>query len=276
MIQTSPFDVAVLLSTIYLKTAWADPFDKDDNLVEYFTDEDGKRTKCEFMSEQGIGTVYSGSCFKAIRKQMNEEFDMFLVLPNKGTDLWEVMGCKDVYVLISSPFPPNSRDCYVIARVPKFDVSAYNNLDDMMKSLGITDVFDYKAADFSPFIKGRQFYISEADQAARVKIDEEGFEGAAWTRMDMTWGCADPYAGMEMEVVKFYLDRPFAFFVVKRGIPVFAGTVTQPIETDKEYIGGKEIDVEAILKELKKARKGFDSFLSLSSSMDDDKEDEEP
>ena len=256
-IRTHVLDAAVLYSAIYLKSAWHNTFKVQNNVVEYFTDVDGKKTKCEFMCEQGIGRIYKGSCFTAVCKQMTAGLDMFMLLPDEEIKLENMLKSEDLYDLVYTTNPSADKKCYVITRLPKFDVSAHNSLTEMLIDLGITDIFDSKKADFSPFVRGEGFYISEADQAARVKIDEEGLEGAASTRT-VWFGCFDPFAGVEMEVIKFYLDRPFAFFVRKEGIPVFAGTITMPLETDKEYTGGKEIDFDAILNRLKRCRESIE------------------
>ena len=59
--------------------------------------------------------------------------------------------------------------------------------------------------------------------AARVKIDEEGCEAAAFTAI-----IADATAAMpqELPVVEMDLDRPFAFAITGAdGLPLFVGTV---------------------------------------------------
>ena len=88
-------------------------------------------------------------------------------------------------------------------------------------------------------MNGDKFYISQADQAARLKIDENGLEAAALTHMKVYFGMG--YFNREkMESVEFYLDRPFAFFVVRHEFPLFAGTVTKPLETEKEILSTLE------------------------------------
>ena len=58
--------------------------------------------------------------------------------------------------------------------------------------------------------------------AARVKIDEEGCEAAAFTAIDT----AEAAMPEELPVVEMNLNRPFAFAISGAdGLPLFVGTV---------------------------------------------------
>ena len=91
----------------------------------------------------------------------------------------------------------------------------------MLRSLGVTEAFDMTKADFTPLTANGAF-LSSAMQAARVKIDEEGVEAAAYTELVN----ADS-AMMEVPpTVEMDLDRPFLFVIFDyNDIPLFVGTV---------------------------------------------------
>ena len=60
-------------------------------------------------------------------------------------------------------------------------------------------------------------------QAARVKVDEDGVEGAAYTEAIVDLECAEAPGAKPVEMC---LDRPFVFVVATSdGIPLFVGTV---------------------------------------------------
>ena len=67
--------------------------------------------------------------------------------------------------------------------------------------------------------------VSEVKHAARVKIDEEGCEAAAYTVVQMTGGApAKPE-----EPLEFTVDRPFMFAITGPGNTIlFAGIVENP------------------------------------------------
>ena len=112
--------------------------------------------------------------------------------------------------------------------VPKFDVSSDLDLVEGLKAMGVTDVFDPNLSDFSPLIQSTDpIFVNQAKHAARVHIDEEGCEAAAYTVIMMMAGAAAP----PDEELDFVLDRPFLFVITSPDeLPLFAGLVNRPAE----------------------------------------------
>ena len=113
----------------------------------------------------------------------------------------------------------------VVWTVPRFDVKSSVDLKDVLKALGVTDAFDENVADFTPLTDSGAV-VSSVMQAARVKIDEDGVEAAAYTEI-----VADTTAAEEPPpVVEMNLNRPFLFVILNHAnVPLFVGTV-QTIE----------------------------------------------
>jgi serpin B len=89
--------------------------------------------------------------------------------------------------------------------------------------MGVTDVFDLSASNFSAITSDTPIYLTAANQAVRVQIDEEGVKAAAYIEF--------PGAGSPMppeEIIDFILDRPFLFVISNDNIPLFAGVVNEP------------------------------------------------
>ncbi len=69
----------------------------------------------------------------------------------------------------------------------------------------------------------RKLHASKVQHAARVKIDEEGCEAAAFTAII---GDATSAMPEDLPVVEMELDRPFAFAITGAdGLPLFVGAV---------------------------------------------------
>ncbi len=67
-------------------------------------------------------------------------------------------------------------------------------------------------------------YVSKAEHAARVTVDEEGVVAAAYTVLAMSGAAAPPE-----DEIDFVLDRPFLFVITgAHGLPLFVGVVNQP------------------------------------------------
>ena len=120
----------------------------------------------------------------------------------------------------------DSSRCLVHLRLPKFDAASQLSLIDGLKALGVTDVFDETRADFSPLTDALQeLFVSQADHGARVMVDEQGCEAAAYTMISIETKSARPVRNE----VEFTLDRPFLFGVVTDdGLPLFTGVVNRP------------------------------------------------
>ena len=105
--------------------------------------------------------------------------------------------------------------------VPKFDLHDSLKLNDALQALGVTDAFDENKADFTPLTE-QPAYVESVNQAARVKINEEGVEAAAYTEVDVNATAAPP---RELPEEEMNLNRPFLFVIWKDGAPLFVGAV---------------------------------------------------
>ena len=108
--------------------------------------------------------------------------------------------------------------------MPKFDVASQLDLSEGLKALGVTDVFDPVAGDFTPMTDMDGIFVSQAVHGARVAIDEEGVTAAAYMVI------ANAGAGMPPEEeIDFTLDRPFIYAITTGdSLPLFTGVVNDP------------------------------------------------
>lgn len=218
--------VLALASTIYYRANWHDDFNEANNIEDDFTAEDGTTRTVTYMRQTDTNTYYRGENYGAIALSLMDGSKMWLVLPDEGTSVQDVLQAGDATALVLANGEDFSREyCKVKLRLPKFDVCANISLKDALTQLGITDVFDATRADFSPILPETSAHLDAATHAARVKIDEEGVEAAAYTLMI----CEATGAFEEIKEVEFYLDRPFLFYVTSSdSLPLFAGAVYEP------------------------------------------------
>lgn len=152
---------------------------------------------------------------------------MWFILPDEGVAVDELLQSEEVLGLMASgPNELAGKYAVVHLSVPKFDIAAQLDLIGGLMELGVTDVFDPDVSDFTPMTTDTDMpiYVSEATHAARVKIDEEGVEAAAFTVI-----IADAAAAEPEDEIYFTLDRPFLFAISSRdGLPLFTGVVNRP------------------------------------------------
>ncbi len=232
--------VLALASTIYFKAAWDGEFNQERTETDTFHAPSGD-VNAEFMRKTTENTYYWGDHFAAMQLPFQRGGSMWLILPDEGVSADELLQSGEAMeFLLHGKYGQWDEEAQetvggwrgqkflnINLSMPKFDVSSDLDLIDGLKELGVTDVFDMGVSNFVPLEASTTdpLYVGTAQHAARVKVDEEGCEAAAYTVIMVG-------AGAEMppdDEVDFTLDRPFLFAVTgDSGLPLFTGVVNQP------------------------------------------------
>lgn len=239
-LEMAPQTVIALASTLYFKAPWADEFQPERTVPQTFHTPAGD-VETDYMHRSMSGSYYWGDRFAAVELRYQEGGSMWFLLPDEGVTPAELAASGEAmefllankqgrYDQIRGTYVdqwPGQKYLIINVALPKFDVSADLDLIAALKDLGVTDIFDTAAADFTPLGAETDdpLYVSQAKHAARVIVDEEGCEAAAYTVFMMECGAAAP----PEEEVDFVLDRPFLFAVTSDDdLPLFLGTVNRP------------------------------------------------
>ena len=166
------------------------------------------------MHKGGSNTYYWADQFGAVSLSLEGSGKMWFLLPDEGVTMDDLLNDEQTMEFLNMS-------------VPKFDVVSDFDLGEGLRALGVTDVFDAQVADFTPMTSEvAEIFLSKADHAARVTIDEEGVTASAYTVMMMAGTAAPPEEEMD-----FVLDRPFLFAITGYdGLPLFVGVVNQPVQ----------------------------------------------
>ncbi len=219
-----PEDVMALATAICFKAAWSDKFSESSTYPEVFH---GAKNDVEtdFMHRGGTNTYYWSDHFGAVSLPFEDAGEMWLLLPDEGVTPAELLASGEAmdFLLAGQEWRgKNSKFLVVDMAVPRFDVEADMDLKAKLQALGVSRMFS-SDADLSNLSDMEGLYVGSAKHDARVKIDEEGCEAAAFTVM-MYCGAAMP----PDERMEFRLDRPFLFAVTGvDGLPLFCGVVNQ-------------------------------------------------
>ena len=227
-LSMNPSTVLALASTIYFKAAWSDEFSKDCTERDVFHAPAGN-VETDFMHRSRQGAYYWGEHFAAVQLEFQEGGSMWLILPDEGTGPDDLLATGEAmdFLLTNKYHYNDSKFLTVNLSMPKFDVSSDLDLIGGLKELGVTDIFDGAASNFDPLgaSTDEALYVSTARHAARVKVDEEGCEAAAYTVIMIDGATAIAFG----DEVDFILDRPFLFAITgDSGLPLFTGVVNQP------------------------------------------------
>lgn len=228
--ETMQFDdltLAVLLNTVYFRDQWAWRFYESENKPGTFTHADGTETDVDFMHHLlKDAYVYRGDGFLRYSLPFESRGYMTFVLPDEGIALDTLLGTPEkLQTLLESG---ERMDADVDLLLPKFSISDQFELQDVLCSLGLTDAFTNNA-DFSG-MSDMQPRLDRVFQETVLKLNELGVEAAAYTSIDVP-AAAAPWEAepTPLPLIEFHLDRPFLFILYAGSVPLFIGTVENPI-----------------------------------------------
>jgi serpin B len=112
----------------------------------------------------------------------------------------------------------------VAVALPRFKAEASFRLEQVLRDLGLDQLFSAKAADLSGISPERGLHLSAVVHKTYIKVDEKGTEAAAATAI------TGKGAGAPAEPLEFRADHPFLYFIrdTKSGTLLFVGRVTDP------------------------------------------------
>lgn len=223
-ITFDPDTIIALAASLYFKAGWENEFSKSGTVTDVFHAL-ARDTQAEFMRKGGSDTYYRGENFGAVALQFTNKGKMWFILPDEGVSPESLFASDNIFTLIESPSEwENQKRLIINKRIPKFDVTGETDLIGSLKNLGISSAFDPAKSDFTPLTDVPEIAVSKAQHDARVKIDEQGVEAAAFTVIMVMAGAAYP----PEEEMDFIVDRPFAFVITSQdGLPLFTGIVNE-------------------------------------------------
>lgn len=219
--EVNPTATVYLLNSLYFKARWESEFAPEKTQEGDFSALSGKMVKADFMQTQRMAAYVENEWFTSTSlSYQNGSYVMRLILPQPEISIDQVLQAL-------SESDGNLWKNVVLAdinlKMPRFTLENKMDLTPTLQALGMKKAFS-GGADFSS-MSDVATYISLVQQATRLKVDEEGSEGAAVT---VIGGETSP--GMPEEKVDFFLDRPFLFQILEpaTGTVLFMGQVGTP------------------------------------------------
>ncbi|KAM5167148.1 serpin B6-like [Callospermophilus lateralis] len=216
----------VLVNAIYFKGNWDKQFDKELTQERPFKVSKNEEKPVQMMFQKStFKMTYIGEIFTKILvlPYVSEELNMIIMLPDEHIDLKTVEKelTYEKYIEWTSPDLMDEEEVEVF--LPRFKLQENYDLEEVLRSLGMTDAFDEARADFSGMSSRRDLHLSKVVHKSFVEVNEEGTEAAAATAAIMMMRCMRFTA-------RFCADHPFLFFIQHsrtRGI-LFCGRVSSP------------------------------------------------
>ena len=222
-VNLSPDTILALYSTIYFQAKWQDEFSASKNTQDTFHAPNGDKTVTFMNKKLAQMNYYYGDKFSAVALSLKNGSRMWFILPDEGYTTADVLADGQYMQMILQQDWENTKWMKVNLSVPKFDVNSTLDLKGGLQEMGVTDVFNEGAANFSEITGDVPIFLTAANQSVRVQIDEEGVKAAAYIEFP---GATSPEP--PKEIIDFILDRPFIFAITTDSIPLFMGTVNNP------------------------------------------------
>lgn len=217
-----------IYSTVYFQAKWSDEFNVSQNTDGIFHSPDGDTTVTFMNKKLTQRNYFWGDSFGAINLGLKNNSQMWFILPDQGKTIQDVLDEGQYLDLILGNYTArsnyeNQKYLKVNLSIPKFDVQSKKDLRQGFEEMGITELWNDGRADFSASLD-EPAHVTSANQAVRVQIDETGVTAAAYIELPAAGDPPPPE-----EIIDFVVDRPFLFIITTNsGIPLFAGTVTNP------------------------------------------------
>lgn len=217
--------LAALVGAMYLRDSWRDGFDEDAPRV--FQPDGGDAVRVDFMLGWDHYDVLDSEGSITLSKDLTSGCRMYASLPPQGCSLRDYVVSGAAWRNITSNIAGKSTEPYRECKVhmPRFElVSDGVDLRRFLMEAGVTRLFE-PGADFGP-ISPDDLMVDDVIQNTRLKIDEEGLEGASYALMCV---CAGALPEDKPEPREIAFDRSFAVAVTSPdGLPLFVGTVESP------------------------------------------------
>jgi serine protease inhibitor len=209
--QPDPEQIMSILNTVYFKDEWIDRFDTAATAPDIFHTAGGTDVTFDFMKMvYGSHAFARGDGFLRSELTLKSGAKMVFVLPDEGVSVESLVSdparLKEV---LEGGQITNGK---VTWKIPKFSYDSEYDLEDILKTLGLSSAFT-SDADFTG-ITDQAACISSVKQQTHIAIDEDGVEASAFTLIEYA-GAAIPVDEAEM-----ILDRPFLYAIYSASVPL--------------------------------------------------------
>lgn len=216
------YAVLYLMNTIVFEAEWEEKFNKQITEKSIFYASDDKQYEMDFMYSMEHTFIGDDKSSGVIKAYEGGRFSFAAILPNEEIKL------KDYVVQLKREeflnlIQKQSRVNLEI-ELPKWKQESRIKLKDVLKEMGIKDLFDEQKADLSHITQTYPLFVNDIVHKTFMEIDEDGTKAGAATIV----GIDRLTAKMPEKHIKF--DRPFLFCILdnETNLPIFMGAFVSP------------------------------------------------
>ena len=206
----------ILLNAVYFKGEWSLRFDKFATQKLPFYNLGTNEVKVETMRQIEYFPYYEDKKAKAIELRFKNDFmSAIIILPSEGTDINKFIDSLSISNEEYTKIIKGLKSAKVNIQLPKFELDFSQNLNEILKDLGMYNAFSASDADFTGLRKLSGLFINRVIHKSYLKVFEDGCEAAAVTVVDVTDGALP-----EIEKIRdMKVNRPFLFLLKNSRLP---------------------------------------------------------
>lgn len=232
LVSSRDFDAVTrlaLISAVYFKGSWKSQFRPENTRTFSFTKDDESEVQIPMMYQQGEfyygefsdGSNEAGGIYQVLEiPYEGDEISMMLVLSRQEVPLATLEPLVKAQLI--EEWANSVKKQKVEVYLPRFTVEQEIDLKDILKALGITEIF-IKSANLTTLSDNKDLFLSKAIHKSFIEVNEEGSEAAAASGMIAISRMAVLYP-------QVIVDHPFFFLIRNRrtGTILFMGRVMHP------------------------------------------------
>ena len=216
--------VMYLINALAFDGEWQKIYKETSVREREFTTQEGKKQPATLMYSEENTYLEDEKAQGFLKYYAERKYAFVGLLPKEGVTVEEYLATLDGETL--QKLLDNPVTVKVNAGIPKFKNEYDVEMSDVLKSMGMTDVFDSNISDLSALGESANgnLYVSRVLHKTFIAVDERGTKAGAATAVEVK--CES--AMLEPEEVKtVILDRPFVYMIIdcENQVPMFIGTV---------------------------------------------------
>ena len=221
-------DVLLLINTLMFKARWDDTFGESSIKDGTFTTANGIQKDVKMLHGTEYDYVDDGRAQGFVKFYMGGAYAFVALLPDEGLTVADYVAGMDADTILSMLRDrETTQGIWCRYQLPKFSID-YNDggrMDDVLRSLGMTDAYSLEKADFDGIGEmaedGNNIHLGRIVHKTTMNVDENGTSAAAVTVINA------PGSPMPIEIKQLTFDRPFVCMIIETetSIPLFIGTV---------------------------------------------------
>ncbi len=211
-----------LINTLLFEGKWNETFSKEDVTDDIFTTYAGEEKEMTFMNGSADKYLEDGRAVGIKKHYSSLQYSFAAIMPKEGIGIDEYLSGIDAKELENILYPVVDRNAIIDLSMPKYSSEYYVKMKNVLRNMGMTDVFDSESADLSALgtYYDINLYVDDVLHKTYIEVDEEGTRAGAASAVIGLCG------GIPQERIEVKLNRPFIYMIIDESsrIPLFIGT----------------------------------------------------